>query len=191
MSLTLVTVRARTRGKGPQEFTYQGVGKLTPRTVLDKDGNPIRKDGKPLEYVDKTEEKDGKTVTEKVLAEGQEFVTVDDIDAAGITSELKDVLELFGQVKSEQTPLQRVIDGALNYYNLLARNEAAPVSEVAPKDPELTALVSELVKAGIMSEEKASNWRRVVTQAATQLEMTTVAYAEMTKEVKALRAAAK
>jgi hypothetical protein len=41
MAIELVTVKARTRGKSPVEFQYQGVGKITPRKVKDKDNQDI------------------------------------------------------------------------------------------------------------------------------------------------------
>jgi hypothetical protein len=71
MALTLVKVRARTRGKNPQTFEYNGYGKLVPRKVMGKDGKPLQVDGKEIE--------------------------IDDLDTTGAVeeSQLQEVLDLF------------------------------------------------------------------------------------------------
>jgi len=223
MALSLVTVRARTRGKGPKEFTYQGVGRLTPRQVTNKDGLPIRKDGKELEFtetpvvddkgnkvmetvqilVDETTglPTDGpgilRDITRQVIKRevktGQEFVEVDDINPAGITDKVSEVTELLKAFATEKvSAAQIVIDGALNYYNELAREKASP----APPETEdvLKSLVQELVAANLLvssddrKKDTVGMWRRNVTIGANSVDKTTLEYAEMTKEVKKLRA---
>lgn len=175
--LNLVTVQARTRGKSPQMFSYQGVGRLTEREVLGKDGETIKD------------------------AEGNP-VKVHDIDASGVTDDVNEVLNLFGTIPARKikdaegnevddpkdTPLQRVIDGALNWFNVLARKAASPVSEAAPSEDELTPIVAELIAAGILTEDTSAVWRRTVTTGAKSVEMERIDFAKMTKEYKKLAA---
>lgn len=219
MSLTLVTVRARTRGKGPKEFQYQGVGRLTPRQVTNKDGFPIRKageDGKTpeTEFTETPEVDDkGKPVMETitVVTDGVEkqverqaivrtvkdtgdFIEVDDINPAGITDKLAEVTDLMKAFASEKvSAAQLVIDGALNYYNELARDKASPAPE--EKEDLLGPLVKELVTAGLLissddrKKDTVGMWRRNVTIGASSVETDALSYAEMTKEVKKLRKA--
>lgn len=192
MALELVTVKARTRGKSPQEFSYQGVGRITEREVMsgkeeqakNADGTPkVDEQGKPV------------MVPAPVRREDGSAVTVHDIDASGIvpgTPEgLNEVIELFGKIpaKNEQdTPLQRIIDGALNWYNVQARKAASPVTEQVTED-ELTPIVTELVSKGILSEDNVAVWRRNVTSGAKLVEMDRLDYVKMTKEYKKLKAA--
>jgi len=210
--LNLVTVRARTRGKGPKEFTYDGIGRLTARQVTNKDGLPIRKDGKELEFTETPVVDDnGKPVMETItvvengvesqkerqvikrdVAPGQEFIEVDDINPSGITDNLGEVTKLMATFATEKvSAAQLVIDGALNYYNELARDKASPAPE--EKEDVLGPLVKELVAAGLLvssddrKKDTVGMWRRNVTIGANSVESEPLAYAEMTKEVKKLR----
>lgn len=191
--LELVTVKARTRGKTPKEFTYQGVGKLTEREVMSADEEPAKnEDGTPKL------DAEGKPVMEKAPvrdAQGNP-VKVDDIDATGLvpgTPEgLQEVIELFGKIPAKDekdTPLQRIIDGALNWYNVQARKAASPVVEVTNED-ELTPIVNELVEAKILKADDVAVWRRTITSAAKLMEMDRVTYAKMSPHYKKLNKAA-
>ena len=196
MSLELVTVRARTRGKSPVEFQYQGVGKLTPRKVLDADNQAIvlGADGKAVLY---TFDKEGKVVSEDgitqdekgelILAEGQRYVVLDDVDATGLTENLQDVIDLYGAA-GNANPMQAVIDGGLNWFNLSQRKSASPVVETISED-ELTPVIAAMVKAGTIAEENVSVWRRTVTSGAKSVEMDRLTFAAMTKEYKAAKKA--
>lgn len=198
MALELVEVRSRTRGKSPQMFSFKGVGKVTPRPVLDKDGAEIPakdENGKIITQEVKQKDENGNEVTVTVPVP----VTVDDIDATGVTNNIQEVVELFSQIparmiKDEQgndvpdpadQPLQRVIDGALNWFNVLARKAASPVTEVVTED-ELTPIIAELVAAGFLKAEGEATWRRAVTTSAKLFEMERIDAAKMTKEYKAL-----
>ena len=204
MALNLVTVRSRTRGKSPQEFQFQGIGRLAERRVLDKDNQPIvlDKDGNAVAPTYEKDEK-GQPTDKVVLEEGQRFVFVDDISAAGITNNPQEVLDLFGTIPARKvkdaegnevddpsdTPVQRMIDGALNWYNVLARKEASPVTEQVSED-ELTPIVSDLIAKGLLTEESSATWRRAVTSGAKAIDMKRVDFAKMTKEYKASQKAA-
>ena len=210
--LNLVTVRARTRGKGPKEFTYQGIGRLTERQVTNKDGFPIRTDGKELEFTETPAvDENGKPIMETVkvitdgvetevkrqvinraVKEGQEFIVVDDINPAGITDNLSEVTKLMATFATDKvSAAQLVIDGALNYYNEIARDKASPAPE--EKEDVLGPLVKELVSAGLLissddrKKDTVGMWRRNVTIGANSVEEEPLVYAEMTKEVKKLR----
>lgn len=201
-NLALVTVRARTRGKAPQSFTYSGVGKLTERKVIGKSGNPIVLNAKG-EQVDYAFDKDGKletvdaslTVDDKgnlVLPEGYSYDVVDDIDASGLTSDVQEAIDFLGTLSSEQRggkePLQFMIDGSLNYANIMARKAASPVTEVQTED-ELTPIIAEMVQHGILNEDSIPVWRRNVTSGAKLVEMERSDYVKMTKEYKKLQKA--
>ena len=184
MALELVTVRARTRGKNPQEFQYQGVGRLTERPVLTGEKEVIKKivDGKEV----------AEEVAKPVRREDGSEVKVDDIDASGLVEGtpqgLQEVISLFGTIKSETPALQRVIDGALNWFNVLQRKAASPVQEQVTED-ELTPLVTELVAKGILSADDVSVWRRTITSGAKLVEMDRLEYVKMTPQYKKLKAA--
>jgi hypothetical protein len=199
-NLTLKTVRARTRGRDPQKFTYQGIGKLSERKVIGKSGNPIVLDanGNQIDYAF---DKDGKLETadtnlkadEKgnlVLPEGYTYDVVDDIDASGLTDDVQEAIDFIGTLSDEQrggkSALQFMIDGALNYANIMARKAASPVTEVSTED-ELTPIIAELVKAGFLDEDSVPTWRRTVTAASKQMEIPRAEYVTMTKEYKKLQ----
>lgn len=210
MSLELVTVRSITRGKGRKEFTYRGVGKITPRNLLDTASWPlvIGPDGEFITYTEKitkegkesvefkqgnaygfelaketTKDSEGNVIQRKgdvILSEGFRFVTVDDVDVAGIvTSEsLQDVLDLHtGDMKA-------LLTNAVHGFNLMARDNAAPVSEAADKEDELSPLVAVLVDNDIVERKDVGNWRRAVSVGAGALEMDRLQFAQMTKEYK-------
>ena len=164
--LELVTARARTRGKSPVEFTYQAVGRLRPRKVLDKEGNPVKR------------------------ADGSE-VEVDDVETNAVTSDFQDVLNLFGSLNAEERgnrePLQMAIDFALEGFNYTSRKNAAPVTEQVTED-ELTPVTAALVEKQIMDETGATTWRRTVTQAAKMFESDRLEYAQKTPQYKKLLA---
>lgn len=227
MALELVTVRARTRGKGPKEFTYQGVGRLTERKVTNKDGLPIRRpgpDGKSpdLEFTEtKVVDDAGKPVMEKVeilvdettglptdgpgilreitrqvikrdVKDTGDFVVVDDINPAGMTDKIGEATELLKAFATDKVSAsQLVIDGALFYYNELARDKASPAPD--EKEDVLKSLVAELVAANLLvssddrKKDTVGMWRRNVTIGANSVETDPLKYAEMTKEVKKLR----
>lgn len=176
MALELVKVHARTRGKSPQEFDYMGVGKVTPRPVLGKDGAELKRE-------------DGS------------IVTVDDIDASGATEDVNDVISLFATIPArtiknengeevpdpKDTPLQRFIDGGLNWFNVLARKAASPVTETVTED-ELSPIVAQFIEHGIFTgENDESTWRRAVTQSAKLFEMERIDAAKQTKQYKELQ----
>ena len=169
--LSLVTVKARTKGKTPVEFTYQGVGKLEERPVRTKDGD---------KQVD-------------LIVDGKSII-VHDVDAAGITSDMAEVVALFDAnplvdkdgIKVETTSLQRIIDGALNWFNVQNRKAASPSVEIEKED-ELTPLVSALIDGRILNGDNEGTWRRTVTMAAKQTDMERIEYVRLTKEFKALR----
>ena len=115
--LNLVTARARTRGKSPVEFTFQAVGRLSPRFVTDKDGNPVLVDneGKSVKYaLKKVKDKDGKETdktelpfeldSEKnpIAPEGTRFVIVDDVETSGLTDSMQEVLDLAGSLTDDE-----------------------------------------------------------------------------------------
>lgn len=183
--LNLVTVKARTRGKTPKEFTYEGVGKLELRTVM-SGKDEVKKDEKGAPVLD--EDGKPKMVQAPLRNEDGSEVQVHDIDASGVTSDLQDVINLFAKVPAKDekdTPLQRVIDGALNWYNVLARKAASPVVEVVTED-ELSPIVAELITAGLLTEDNASVWRRNVTSGAKLIDTDRLDYVKMTKEYKKL-----
>jgi hypothetical protein len=201
MGLELVIARARTRGKAPQEFTFKGVGRIQSRKVNDKDGNPIILDdkGNQVKY---SFDKEGKvtgneniTQNEKgelVLSGNLRFVEVDELESRGLTEDLQDVLNLFGSLseddRGKRSPLQMVIDSAIDGYNYNARKLAAPVTEQVTTD-ELTPITAALVEHKIMSEVDATTWRRTVTQAAKLMDAARIDYAKMTPQYKKLVAA--
>lgn len=198
MALELVDVRARTRGKSPQEFTYKGVGKVETRKVMDKDNQPIVLDstGKAVDY---GFDKDGKlTEASKVLGfaqdeksgditlpEGFRYIEVDDLNTSGVTTELQDVVDLYG-ANGIENPLQAIIDDSLFGFNIRQRKAASPTTEV-DKDDELTPIINDMVAAGILSKDNVGTWRRSVTTSANLMEVDKLSVAEMSKEVKKLR----
>lgn len=199
--LNLVTARARTRGKSPVEFTFQAVGRLKPRFVTDKDNNPILVDneGKPVKYSLKKDDKGKESLPfelnsegNPIAPEGTRFVEVDDILTSGVTEKLEDVLELFGALSEDErgkrTPLQMVIDSALDGFNHNQRKNAAPVSEQVTED-ELTPITAALSEKGILSEQDATTWRRTVTGTAKLMEMERLDFAKTTPQYKKLIAA--
>lgn len=188
MSLELIKgVRARTRGKSPQEFTFDGYGKVSARSVQDKDGIPVAVDaeGKPAKVTYNEEKKEYET-------DGR-FVEVDDLVVDGETvtdKSLPEVLSIFGGNMVD------LLIGAVQFRNSQLRKEASPVSE--PEPDELAPFVEVLRKAGLITDsvkdgktiDGAGVWRRTITMAANQFEMDKVAYIKMNpKYRKALEAA--
>lgn len=174
MSLELVTVRARTRGKSPVEFTYQGYGKPVERKVMGKDNTPlVMKAGVAVEP---TKDKDG----EIVLQEGESYIFVDDLNVEGSVTEadFDAVLAIFGG------DIVKVLEGALVAKNAANRKEASPVSETVTED-ELTPIVAALTEAGILKSEDVAVWRRNVTSGSKLVEMARIDYVKLTKEYKA------
>lgn len=180
--LELVTARARTRGKAPVEFTYQAVGRLRPRAVKDKEGKDVlRKDGSKVE--------------------------VDDVETFLVTDSLQDVIDLYGTLNDDErkvgdkvrAPLQCVIDYALEGYNQMSRDKAAPVSEQVVED-ELTPITVAMVEYGVFTDTTddkgnvteakthATTWRRAVTQAAALFGTSRLEYAQQFPQYKALLA---
>jgi hypothetical protein len=104
MSLALVTVRARTRGKNPQTFTYEGFGKPVARKVMGKDGKPLIVDGNEIEVDD---------------LEVSGFVTKDDLPA---------VLDLF------ENDMVKLLEAGLNQINQNKRDEASPAADSVTED---------------------------------------------------------
>lgn len=187
MALELVTVKARTRGKTPVEFSYQGVGKLTERTVMSGKEEPAKnEDGTP-----KLDEKGQPVMVQAPARDAQgNPITVHDVDVNGITTDVQDVINLFASHPVEgKTPAQRLIDGALLGFNIEQRKAASPVVEV-DKEDELTPLITELIAKSILSQDDVAVWRRNITSGAKMVEVSRLEYAEMTKEVKKLRKAA-
>lgn len=199
MSLTVVTARARTRGKSPVEFPFQAVGRLRPRKVMDKDGNPILVNDKneAVKYTDK----DGKVLSagvtrnesgDLVAPEGHRFIEVDDVETAGLTDNFQEVLDLFGSLtdaeRNNRTPLQMVIDNALDGFNYTSRKNAAPVTEQVTED-ELTPITVGLVEHKILSEQDATTWRRTITGAAKTMEVDRLTFAKQSPQYKKLIAA--
>jgi hypothetical protein len=166
MSLELVTARARTRGKSPVEFTYQAVGRLRPRKVLDKDQNPVKR------------------------ADGSE-VEVDDVETTSLTEDFNDVLTLLGSLTEEErgkrTPLQMAIDSTLEGFNYNSRKNAAPVTEQVTED-ELTPITVAFVEKQLMTDTEATTWRRTITQAAKLMEMERLDYVKLAPQYKKLLA---
>lgn len=175
MSLELVTARARTRGKSPQEFTYQGYGKLAERKVMGKENQPlvIDKDGKAVEP-----ELDADRAI--VLSEGQHYIFVDDLDVSGVVTaeDFDTVLALF------EGDIVKMLEATLIAKNAENRKAASPVSETVTED-ELTPIVASLTEAGILKAEDVAVWRRTLTGGAKQLEMSRLDYVKLTKEYKA------
>ena len=214
MSVVKVSIKARTRGKGPKEFVYVGVGKLTERIVNDADGNGLVVDGEGnqvkyiamgpkiegkdrtktlIEGLGVTKDKDGNFVLSPDVA----YITVHDVDVHGVLDaskgqeSLKEAMALlaeFPAVDETDTPAQRLLDAALEHYNELARALVAPKAEEKPD--ELGSLVVELITAGLLTEKSSANWRRSVSMGATATGMEVLAFAELTKDVKTLRAKA-
>lgn len=198
MALELVTARARTRGKSPQEFSFKAVGRLRPRKVIDKDGNAIvvNEKNEPVKY---SFDKEGKVIGsdlitqnekgELVLSGNLRFVEVDEVETNGVTEDFQDVLNLFGTLSEDErgkrSPLQMVIDSALDGYNYSSRKSAAPVTEQVTED-ELTPLTTALVEHKIMSDTEATTWRRTITQAAKLMDTDRLEYAKMTPQYKKL-----
>ena len=136
MGLSLVTVRARTRGKAPVLFTYEGIGKLVPRKVIGKGGKAIQFDGKDL--------------------------TVDDLDVDGFVddNDLDNVLDVTGG------SMARMLTFALVGFNMAQRDAASPVSEGQAATDELTDMVNAMIAADILTADTATVWRRSITQGA-------------------------
>lgn len=129
MGLNLVTARARTRGKSPVEFDYQAVGRLSPRKVTDKNGNPIlmsvdsKNDkgevvkGEQVKYELK-KDKDGKeslpfendSEGNPIAPEGTRFVEVDDVISSGLTESMQEVLDLAGSLSEKERGYVNVTD---------------------------------------------------------------------------------
>lgn len=189
--LELVNVKARTRGKSPQLFEYNGVGRLTEREVLSGEKEQkVGEDGKPVF------EEDGKTpvlVAGTIKDENGKPLVVHDIDATGIVDAsaegaLDEVIALFSSVSSEKAPLQRIVDGALNWFNVLQRKAASPVVEV-DKDDELSPIIAEMVAYGILKAEDVPVFRRNVTSGAGMTEQPKLEYIKLLKHWKQLQAA--
>lgn len=178
----LTTFRARTRGKAPKEFTFQGVGKAVARILKDKDNNPQVKDstGKLVEYSykrenDKWTASAPMSVDEKgqlVIPEGYSFVTVDDVDVSGLVPEtatmdelksfLTPVVALYG---GEAKGLRGMLLGALKNFNEEQKQNAAPVSETVKED-DLAEIVNLLRENKIYTtDEEISAWRRRISMA--------------------------
>ena len=113
MAVTLTTIRTQTRGKSPQAFTYQGIGKLTPREVENTKGE---KTGVVVDDVD----------VSGVLTSMQ--------DAIALLLPLAD--------NDAEKAQQLALDGIAAEYNRRQRKAAAPVQEVVTED-ELTPLIKE------------------------------------------------
>jgi hypothetical protein len=133
--LTLVEVRARTRGKGPQEFKWQGYGKLVPRKVLDKDGEPLKRpDGTEIE--------------------------VDDLNVEGLVTaeDLPLVLGLF------DGNMIKLLEAGIEQVNANLRKKASPVVEVSTED-ELTPFIDAMIAEKIMENDPkaVAKWRRGIT----------------------------
>lgn len=205
--LSLVTARARTRGKSPVEFTYQAVGRLQPRKVNDKDGNPILVDseGKQVKYsLVKVKDKDGKETDKTelpfekdsegnpVAPEGTRFVEVDDVLTSGVTDNMQEVLDLIGAMseadRGKRSATQFLIDSALDGINYANRKNAAPVTEQVTED-ELTPITAALVEKGILSEQDATTWRRTMTGTAKLMEIDRLTFAKTSPQYKKLLAA--
>lgn len=199
--LNLVTARARTRGKSPVEFTFQAVGRLKPRKVNDKNGNPILVDseGNPVKYELKKDKDGNETLPfEKdsqgnpVAPEGTRFVEIDDIETNGLTDNLQEVLDFLGSLseaeRNGRTPLQMAIDSALDGYNYASRKSAAPVSEQVTED-ELTPITTAMVEYKVLNEQDATTWRRTITSSAKLMETDRLQFAKMTPQYKKLIAA--
>lgn len=166
---------------------------------MDKDNQPIVLNAKG-EQVLYSFDKENKLIAEDatltadkdanlILPEGYSYIEVQDLDASGVTDNLQEVIDLFGTIPAKDekdTPLQRVIDGALNWFNVQARKAASPVAEVE-KDDELTPLVTDMVKNGVLAQDNVAVWRRAVSTGAKSIEVTRLEFAEMTKEVKKFR----
>jgi hypothetical protein len=157
MALELVTARARTRGKSPVEFTYQGYGKLAPRKVTGKDGEAVkREDGTEIEVDD---------------LEVEGIVTAEDFDS---------VLALF------DGNIVKMLEATLIAKNAENRKAASPVTETVTED-ELSPIVAAMLENGILADKDVAVWRRTVSTASKQVEMSRLDYAGMTKEFKALK----
>lgn len=195
MAIELTTFRARTRGKAPKEFTFQGVGKPETRKVQDADGNPIvlDSDGKQVAY--KLEKKDGKYVysgDERIssdekgnltLSAGLRYVEVDDVDVSGLlpneAAENASDEEKQAARKALLDFIQDVIRnlykgsarnaaiGMLQYFNETQRNDAAP--KTAPAEDILAPIVA-AIRAAVgdkeFDEKAEGTWRRSVTMGA-------------------------
>jgi hypothetical protein len=209
--LSLVTARARTKGKTPKEFTFQAVGRLSPRKVNDKDNNPILVDAEGNQVKYTLVKKDGKDVLpfdvnsdkEPIAPEGTRFIEVDDILTTDVTEKFEDVLELFGSLSEDErgyknvtdaegkvtkvavTPLQMVINSALDGYNYNSRKNAAPVTEQVTED-ELTPITLALVAKGILNEQDATTWRRNITGGAKLMEQNRLEFAQSSPQYKRL-----
>ena len=198
--LSLVTARARTKGKTPVEFSYQAVGRLVARNVKDKDSNPILVDseGKNVKYELK-KDKDGKeslpfendSEGNPIAPEGTRFVVVDDVETNGLTDNFQEVLDLFGSLtddeRGKRSALQMVIDSALDGFNYQSRKNAAPVTEQVTED-ELTPITLGLVEHKILSEQDATTWRRNITGIAKTMEQPRMTFAVASPQYKKLLA---
>src|SRR3990167_7488108 len=212
MAITKVSIKARTRGKGPKEFVDVGVGKLTERIVNDADGNGlvVDEEGNQVKYIAMGPKVEGKDRT-KTLIEGLgvtkdkdgnfvlspdvAYITVHDVNVHGVLDAgkgqetLKEAMALLSEFPAKDesdTPAQRLLDAALSFYNDMAREAVAPKAEEKPD--ELGSLVAELITAGLLTEKSSANWRRSVSMGATATGQSTSVFAEMTVPVKALRA---
>lgn len=183
MAITQNTFRARTRGKSPKKFTFQGVGNPVARKVQDKDGNPIveKADGTQVEYT--YEKKDGKytvasadgiTVDDKgnlVLPDGLSFVEVDDADVEAIAP--KEDASAADKQSFVKDILTNLFNGdyrtfgivALKGFNDIQRDKAAePLRAVQQKEDELSEIVALMREHKVLtSDEQETKWRRGVT----------------------------
>lgn len=182
MTIAKTTFRARTRGKSPKKFTFEGVGTAKERKVTDAENNPIveGKDGKQVSY--KYEKKDGKytvesadgiTVDDKgnlVLPEGFNFVLVDDADVEAIApkedapqeEKAAFVKEILTNLFAGDYRTFGIV--ALKGYNDIARDKAAePFRSVTQKEDELAEIVTLLRENKVLATaEEETNWRRKV-----------------------------
>lgn len=194
MGLELVKVRARTRGKTPQEFVFQGVGKVTSRPVMsdkeEQDYTEVKREDGTTEKVLLFEDKERtipKMVKAPVRRENGSIVEVDDLDVKGLTNDLGEVANLYKSIYPSATPEQLqgyVIEGSLEYFNALQRKAASPVA--IPEADDLQPWIEKFVAAGIMKAEDSAVWRRSFTTGKKQTEMETEDYIKLTREFKAL-----
>lgn len=199
--LNLVTARARTRGKSPVEFTYQAVGRLVARKVMDKNGNPILvdSDNNVVKYELKKDNDGNESLPfeldsnkEPIAPEGTRFVEVDDVLTKGVTEDFQEVLDLAGKLSESErdgrTPLQFVIDATLDGINYANRKSAAPITEQVTED-ELTPITKALVEHKILSEQDATIWRRTMTGTAKLMDLNRIDFAKTSPQYKKLIAA--
>jgi hypothetical protein len=183
-SIALNTFRARTRGKAPKKFSFQGVGNPKARKVSDADGNPIveNAEGKQVTYkYEKNKETgkysvesaDGITLDDKnnlVLPDGLSFVEVDDADVEAIApkedasqdEKAAFVREILSNLFAGDYRTFGIV--ALKGYNDIARDKAAePFRTVQTKEDDLAEIVDLLKTHKVLtSDADETNWRRKV-----------------------------